>query len=223
MYSYLFKYIIVGDSGCGKSCILLQYTNEKFEPVHDLTIGVEFGTKVITIPDSTQPTSVKLQIWDTAGQESFRSITRSYYRNSAVAIVVFDITRRHTFEQIEKWLTDITDLNKSTTILIVGNKIDLHHRRQVSTEEGEKLARKYNCTYLETSAKTGHNINTVFEFTAKTVYNQILSGSINMSLDSSGIKLCPINYNNQYKIIYDSSENDSSYTNCYDIRYCTIL
>ena len=223
MYSYLFKYIIVGDSGCGKSCILLQYTNENFEPVHDLTIGVEFGTKVITIPDSTQPTSVKLQIWDTAGQESFRSITRSYYRNSAVAIVVFDITRRHTFEQIEKWLTDITDLNKSMTILIVGNKIDLHHRRQVSTEEGEKLARKYNCTYLETSAKTGHNINTVFEFTAKTVYNQILSGSINMSLDSSGIKLCPINYNNQYKIIYDSSENDSSYTNCYDIRYCTIL
>ena len=125
MYSYLFKYIIVGDSGCGKSCILLQYTNERFEPVHDLTIGVEFGTKVVTIPDTTPPMSVKLQVWDTAGQESFRSITRSYYRNTAVAIVVFDITRRHTFEQIEKWLKDIYDLNRTTTILIVGNKIDL--------------------------------------------------------------------------------------------------
>ena len=223
MYSYLFKYIIVGDYGCGKSCMLIQYTNDKFEPIHDITIGVEFGTKTITIPDTTPPISVKLQVWDTAGQESFRSITRSYYRNSAVAIVVFDVTRRHTFDKIESWLKDINDLNSYIHILIVGNKIDLQHRRQVSTHEGEQLANKYNCIYLETSAKTGHNINTVFELAAKTVYNQIKSGAINISLESSGVKLCSDNYNDQYKNIYNSSDNESSYTDCYNLRYCSIL
>merc|ERR1711887_520527 len=89
-YAYLFKYIIIGDTGVGKSCLLLQFTDKRFQPVHDLTIGVEFGARMITI-DNKQ---IKLQIWDTAGQESFRSITRSYYRGAAGALLVYDITRR---------------------------------------------------------------------------------------------------------------------------------
>jgi GTPase SAR1 family protein len=89
-YSYLFKYIIIGDTGVGKSCLLLQFTDKRFQPVHDLTIGVEFGARQITVAGK----QIKLQIWDTAGQESFRSITRSYYRGAAGALLVYDITRR---------------------------------------------------------------------------------------------------------------------------------
>mmetsp|Transcript_21552 Transcript_21552/g.27421 ORF Transcript_21552/g.27421 Transcript_21552/m.27421 type:complete len:110 (+) Transcript_21552:65-394(+) len=88
-YKYLFKYIIVGDTAVGKSCLLLQFTDKRFQPVHDLTIGVEFGSRTITIDDN----QIKLQIWDTAGQEKFRSITRSYYRGAAGALLVYDITR----------------------------------------------------------------------------------------------------------------------------------
>ncbi|EAN93608.1 ras-related protein rab-2a, putative, partial [Trypanosoma cruzi] len=89
-HHYVFKYIIIGDSGVGKSCLLLQFTDKRFEPLHDLTIGVEFGARVVTI----QQKNVKLQIWDTAGQESFRSITRSYYRGACGALLVYDVTRR---------------------------------------------------------------------------------------------------------------------------------
>merc|ERR1712222_281916 len=88
-YKYLFKYIIVGDTAVGKSCLLLQFTDKRFQPVHDLTIGVEFGSRTISIDDN----QIKLQIWDTAGQEKFRSITRSYYRGAAGALLVYDITR----------------------------------------------------------------------------------------------------------------------------------
>uniref|UniRef100_A0A8C5W6M1 RAB2A, member RAS onco family n=1 Tax=Microcebus murinus TaxID=30608 RepID=A0A8C5W6M1_MICMU len=101
-YAYLFKYIIIGDTGVGKSCLLLQFTDKRFQPVHDLTIGVEFGARMITI-DGKQ---IKLQIWDTAGQESFRSITRSYYRGAAGALLVYDITRRDTFNHLTTWLED---------------------------------------------------------------------------------------------------------------------
>ncbi|KAF6142288.1 hypothetical protein GIB67_039995 [Kingdonia uniflora] len=89
-YAYLFKYIIIGDTGVGKSCLLLQFTDKRFQPVHDLTIGVEFGARMITIDNKP----IKLQIWDTAGQESFRSITRSYYRGAAGALLVYDITSK---------------------------------------------------------------------------------------------------------------------------------
>ena len=95
---YLFKYIIIGDTGVGKSCLLLQFTDKRFQPVHDLTIGVEFGARMVTI-DGKQ---IKLQIWDTAGQESFRSITRSYYRGAAGALLVYDITRRETLNSLAR-------------------------------------------------------------------------------------------------------------------------
>ncbi|EFA79326.1 Rab GTPase [Heterostelium album PN500] len=101
MYAFLFKYIIIGDTGVGKSCLLLQFTDKRFQPVHDLTIGVEFGARMISIDNKP----IKLQIWDTAGQESFRSITRSYYRGSAGALLVYDITRRETFNHLTCWLS----------------------------------------------------------------------------------------------------------------------
>ncbi|EHH28529.1 hypothetical protein EGK_18983, partial [Macaca mulatta] len=109
-------------SGVGKSCLLLQFTDKRFQPVHDLTIGVEFGARMITI-DGKQ---IKLQIWDTAGQESFRSITRSYYRGAAGALLVYDITRRDTFNHLTTWLEDARQhSNSNMVIMLIGNKSNL--------------------------------------------------------------------------------------------------
>ncbi|PPS17963.1 hypothetical protein GOBAR_AA02592 [Gossypium barbadense] len=138
-YDYLFKYIIIGDTGVGKSCLLLQFTDKRFQPVHDLTIGVEFGARMVTIDGRP----IKLQIWDTAGQESFRSITRSYYRGAAGALLVYDITRRETFNHLASWLEDARQhANPNMTIMLIGNKSDLSHRRAVSKEEGEQFAKE---------------------------------------------------------------------------------
>ena len=122
-YEYIFKYIIIGDSGVGKSCLLLQFLENSFKPNHEATIGVEFGTKVIDIENGT---NIKLQVWDTAGQDAFKSITRSYYRNAAGALVVYDITSRSSFVNVKKWLEEArTNGNREMAIALVGNKSDL--------------------------------------------------------------------------------------------------
>ena len=144
-YSYLFKYIIIGDTGVGKSCLLLQFTDKRFQPVHDLTIGVEFGARMINI-DQKQVCSqdiyldfdsffqIKLQIWDTAGQESFRSITRSYYRGAAGALLVYDITRRDTFNHLTTWLGMLhTICTKIIENLVFGIYLFLDDARQHSS------------------------------------------------------------------------------------------
>uniref|UniRef100_A0A8C3KBB9 RAB2A, member RAS oncogene family n=3 Tax=Charadriiformes TaxID=8906 RepID=A0A8C3KBB9_9CHAR len=172
-YAYLFKYIIIGDTGVGKSCLLLQFTDKRFQPVHDLTIGVEFGARMITI-DGKQ---IKLQIWDTAGQESFRSITRSYYRGAAGALLVYDITRRDTFNHLTTWLEDARQhSNSNMVIMLIGNKSDLESRREVKKEEGEAFAREHGLIFMETSAKTASNVEEAFINTAKSIYEKIQEG-----------------------------------------------
>uniref|UniRef100_A0A674HL34 RAB2A, member RAS onco family n=1 Tax=Taeniopygia guttata TaxID=59729 RepID=A0A674HL34_TAEGU len=172
-YAYLFKYIIIGDTGVGKSCLLLQFTDKRFQPVHDLTIGVEFGARMITI-DGKQ---IKLQIWDTAGQESFRSITRSYYRGAAGALLVYDITRRDTFNHLTTWLEDARQhSNSNMVIMLIGNKSDLESRREVKKEEGEAFAREHGLIFMETSAKTASNVEEAFINTAKEIYEKIQEG-----------------------------------------------
>lgn len=119
-YDYLFKYIIIGDTGVGKSCLLLQFTDKRFRHDHDLTIGVEFGARTVEIEGK----QIKLHIWDTAGQESFRSITRSYYRGAAGALLVYDITRRETFNHLTRWLEEVHQHSSPTmTIVLIGNKV----------------------------------------------------------------------------------------------------
>ncbi|KAF2542262.1 hypothetical protein F2Q68_00030429 [Brassica cretica] len=182
-YAYLFKYIIIG---VGKSCLLLQFTDKRFQPVHDLTIGVEFGARMITIDNKP----LKLQIWDTAGQESFRSITRSYYRGAAGALLVYDITRRETFNHLASWLEDARQhANANMTIMLIGNKCDLAHRRAVTTEEGEQFAKEHGLIFMEASAKTAQNVEEAFIKTAATIYKKIQDGVFDVSNESYGIKV----------------------------------
>jgi Ras-related protein Rab-2A len=158
---------------------------------------------MITVPDSSgggalattggssnKGTQIKLQIWDTAGQESFRSITRSYYRGAAGALLVYDITRRDTFQHLSKWLEEAKSHAQPTmVILLIGNKSDLEHRRAVSTEEGQAFANANGLLFLETSAKTAYNVETAFLKTAEEIHAKITSGEIDVSNESHGIKL----------------------------------
>lgn len=126
---------------------------------------------------------VKLQIWDTAGQESFRSITRSYFRGATGALLVYDVTRRETFEHLQSWLSECKEnSNMDLTILLIGNKSDLMHARVVSTEEGKEFADKHGLMFMETSAKTAHNVDDAFVNTAKTIVGKIQSGALDQNV-----------------------------------------
>jgi len=158
-YDHLFKLLIIGDSGVGKSCLLLRFSDDVFTDSFISTIGVDFKIKTLTIDGQ----KIKLQIWDTAGQERFRTITSSYYRGAHGIIVVFDVTNQTSFDNISKWLQEI-DLFAGTNVqkLLVGNKTDLVDTRAVPSSEGEALAAKLSIPYVETSAKSSSNVEQAF-------------------------------------------------------------
>ena len=159
-FLYLLKYIIIGDSAVGKSNILLRYIHDRFNEEFHSTIGVEFGAKNVQIDGKV----FRIQIWDTAGQETFRSITRAYYKNSVVALVVYDISNRATFDNIKSWVEDCKRLSPKTVLMVlVGNKIDLEEKREVSYNEGSIFAQKNGMIFYECSAKNGKNVEQIFE------------------------------------------------------------
>ena len=129
----LFKIIIIGDTGVGKSCVLKRLVENEFKEEHDVTVGVEFGSYLVKIEDKV----IKLQIWDTAGQESFRSITKIFYRGAHAAVVSYSVTKRDTFEHVESWVNEIrASCNTEVIPILIGNKADMKQERQVSFEEG---------------------------------------------------------------------------------------
>eukprot|EP00123_Amoebidium_parasiticum_P009002 comp19147_c0_seq1/m.21821 comp19147_c0_seq1/g.21821 ORF comp19147_c0_seq1/g.21821 comp19147_c0_seq1/m.21821 type:complete len:212 (-) comp19147_c0_seq1:586-1221(-) len=184
-YSYIFKYIIIGDMGAGKSCVLHQFTEKKFMADCPHTIGVEFGTRIIEVSGQ----KIKLQIWDTAGQERFRAVTRSYYRGAAGVLMVYDITRRSTFNHLSSWLTDARNLtNPNTVIVLIGNKSDLDGNRDVTFEEAKQFADQHGLMFLETSAKTGDNVEEAFLTTARTIYQHVQDGVLDLNAADVGVQ-----------------------------------
>jgi len=185
-FNYLLKYIIIGDSAVGKSNILTQYVYEKFSEEFQSTLGVEFAAKNAIIDNKIY----RIQIWDTAGAENFRSITRAYYKNTVCAFIVYDITKRETFENVQVWLDDIKNQCPQTVLLVlVGNKLDLENERQISYEEGESFAQKNNMYFFETSAKTGVNIENLFLKSAETINERIQEDFYDLSTGNCGIKI----------------------------------
>ena len=147
--SYSIKYIIIGDSGVGKSNILLRYSKDKFDPNHRATLGIEFVNKRINF----KGTNYTIQIWDTAGQEDYKSITRGYYKSSACAFIVYDITKLITFKNIENWIKDCLNLSpKNIQLVLIGNKSDLEENREVEYDMGKNFADENNMIFFETSA-----------------------------------------------------------------------
>merc|ERR1712198_153244 len=185
LYDYLFKFLVIGSAGTGKSCLLHQFIEGRFKNDAHHTIGVEFGSKIVNISGK----SIKLQIWDTAGQERFRSVTRSYYRGAAGALLVYDITSRETFNSLANWLTDARTLaSPSIVILLVGNKKDLEDEREVTFLEASRFAQENDLIFLETSAKTGESVEEAFLKCSKTILAKIETGELDPERIGSGIQ-----------------------------------
>jgi small GTP-binding protein len=166
---YSFKIVVVGASGVGKTALVNHLITHTFTDESRPTIGVEFKSYTITSDED----NVKLQIWDTAGQERFRSVSKAYFRNSAGAILVFDLTQKSTFEEINVWMNDLNTLClPNATILLVGNKSDLADERTISDTEAEEWAKRYNLDYLETSAKTGDHVTDAFVRLGQSILRQ---------------------------------------------------
>ena len=158
-YDYLCKLLVIGDSSVGKSALLEKFTADSFSSIFISTIGIDFKIKTIMIGDK----KIKLQIWDTAGQERFRVITSAYYRGAMGVLIVFDLHDHRTFTNIRGWFENLEQHNNNDDIqrIIVGNKSDLE--RRVPKEEIDALVKEFKVSYFETSAKTGHNVNEVFQ------------------------------------------------------------
>ncbi|XP_043560695.1 ras-related protein Rab-41 isoform X2 [Chiloscyllium punctatum] len=154
-----FKLVFLGEQSVGKTSLITRFMYDSFDNTYQATIGIDFLSKTMYLEDRT----IRLQLWDTAGQERFRSLIPSYIRDSAAAVVVFDIANLNSFQQTSKWIDDVrTERGSDVIIMLVGNKTDLADKRQVSMEEGERKARELNVMYIETSAKAGYNVKQLF-------------------------------------------------------------
>ena len=173
-YEMMVKIILIGDSGVGKTNIMSKFLKNQFMEESKATIGVEFGSKLF----NHEGHKIKAQIWDTAGQEKYKAITGAYYKGSKGALVVYDITQKKSFENIEKWVNDLKVAgDPKITIILIGNKSDLEDKRQVLKDQGEEKARSFGCAFLETSAYSGDNIEKAFNLMIKEIYEKFSSDS----------------------------------------------
>nr|XP_010916727.1 ras-related protein RIC2 [Elaeis guineensis] len=158
-YDYLFKVVLIGDSGVGKTNLLSRFTRNEFSLESKSTIGVDFATRSLTVDNKV----IKAQIWDTAGQERYRAITSAYYRGAVGALLVYDVTRHTTFENVNRWLKEMRDhSDPSVVVMLIGNKSDLRHLVAVSTEDGKACAERESLYFMETSALESTNVDNAF-------------------------------------------------------------
>ncbi|GMH04435.1 hypothetical protein Nepgr_006274 [Nepenthes gracilis] len=182
---YVFKIVLIGDSAVGKSQLLARFARNEFSLDSKATIGVEFQTRTITIDHKT----VKAQIWDTAGQERYRAVTSAYYRGAVGAMVVYDISKRQTFDHVSKWLDELRGhADKNIVIMLVGNKSDLGSLRAVPTEHAKEFAEKENLFFMETSALEAINVETAFLSVLSEIYRIVSKKTLvaNEEADASG-------------------------------------
>ena len=200
-YEMMFKVVLVGDSFVGKTNIMSKYLKNEFHEDSKATVGVEFGSKHFKIEGHT----IKAQIWDTAGQERYKAITSAYYKGAKGAFVVYDITRKGSFESIEKWVNDLTSTaDKKLTIVVIGNKCDLEDQRQITKEQGEEKANKLEVAFLETSAFSGENLDKAFEMMINEVYKKcheemLAEGDVDIIEGGQDINLARKNDNSEAK------------------------
>ncbi|GMH85686.1 hypothetical protein TL16_g10310, partial [Triparma laevis f. inornata] len=170
-YDMQIKLLMIGDSGVGKTCLLLRYANDSFSPTFITTIGIDFKIKNVEIDTKR----IKLQIWDTAGQERFRTITTSYFRGAQGILLVYDVTDRRSFESIRNWISQIQQhADVSVNKILVGNKCDITEEKSVSTEEGARLAEEYGIGFFEASAKNDINVEQSFISIARAVKDRLI-------------------------------------------------
>ena len=157
----VYKVLLLGDTTVGKTCFLMKYTDKTFQDIHMATIGLDYRLKTMKLKSGKD---IKLQIWDTAGQDRFRAITKNYYKGSHGIILIYDVTNLQTFENVKNWVNQIREeAANNVVIYIAANKIDMEAERKVSKQEGESLAQELGFPFMETSAKSGININETFE------------------------------------------------------------
>ena len=168
-YEIMVKVVLVGDSGVGKTNIMSKYLKNQFREDSKATVGVEFGSKQFSVEGH----QIKAQIWDTAGQERYKAITSAYYKGAKGAFIVYDITRKNTFETVNKWVSDITTAaDKKITLILIGNKNDLEDQRQVTKEVGEEKAKELGLAFMETSACSGENLDKAFQMMINEIYKK---------------------------------------------------
>lgn len=180
------KVIVVGSMASGKSCLLLRYIHNQFKPDISSTIGVDFRTRTLEV----RGMSIDLKFWDTAGQEGFQSVARTYYREAAAALLVYDITSRVSFTQLPSWLQAVRDNtgNKELVVTLVGTKADMVSERRVTKEEGEAFARERNLLFVEASAKTGEGVEQAFMLTANAIARKVDQGLFSVDEPTHGVK-----------------------------------
>ena len=187
----IYKVLLLGDSTVGKTCVLLKYTDKIFQETHMMTIGLDYRLKVMQLQSGKE---VKLQIWDTAGQDRFRSITKNYYKGSHGIILIYDVTSLKTFENVKSWVSQIhEEISDKVVIYLVANKIDMDDLRKVTKEEGKKLAEELDVPFVETSAKTGENIDYIFSDISERidkVFGNIQKVAHNKTYKAPGKKCC---------------------------------
>jgi len=213
-YDYLFKIVLIGDSAVGKTNLLSRFVQNEFSLETKATLGVEFACKSVVADNKT----IKVQVWDTAGQERYKAITSAYYRGAVGALLVYDITRMNSFENVAKWLSELRDhTSQELVVMLIGNKSDLHNLRSVSTEEAQSFARENDLYFMETSALNNKNVEGAFNDLIGSIYQVLKKKAVEEHGDNYLNKLNSMSVDYKLKV---NRKEDKQYNKDNDSSCC---